>query len=593
MKRKHLIYLILFVFALFTLIHIVMHYNEDTGEAYRAKSGVLDLTSWDSDREKLVELSGDWRFYKNTLVEDWKKSGRPEIKEVPHFWEEDKELDNSPYGYATYVLEIQGLEANESYGIDVTDTVTAYTLYVNDKKIVYNGVVGTSKATSVPHWEQMTGVFQTDDKGKAELVMEISNFDYYRGGMWNTPVIGTVGNVLNHVQSQKVGETFLFAVITSFGLFNLGIFAIYRKNKATFYFACACMATAAQTVMTSQRIINYILPAYNWEVMVRIEYLSGYLMLPFYVLFLAELILVHADKKWLKRVMQVYILVCCIVAMIPGHLYSYVMAPYKWLSFLMALAFLYIIVRAIQEKQNELAVLIFAIIVLMLAILRDTLVGGTLSWVPFALLVFIACFAYITFKQSLKMVWEKEELEAKIIIDPLTGLYNRNYLKTVDIDKIIKASHHKTFVLFLDLDNFKIINDTYGHKLGDFILREVAKRFRNDFGAFDILCRYGGDEFVVVAFAESQEEMEALADVVIKDICRPYERKGFNYYIGVSIGICPASEKLKGIHDYIKASDEAMYQAKRDGKNRYVIRQEDSNPLKSTGAIDNDEDTWL
>lgn len=575
MKKKHLIYLILFLFALFTLFHIVMHYNENSRPPFRAESGVLSLTNWKSNQQKLVALNGDWRFYKDTLAKDWKDSKNPEFKEVPHFWEEDEDLGKSPYGYATYVLRIQGLEANESYAIDVTDTVTAYTLYVNDKKIISNGTVGTSKATSVPHWEQKTGVFQADNQGKAELVMEISNFDYYRGGMWNTPVIGKVGDILEHVQSQKVGETFLCTVIASFALFNLGIFVIYRKNKATLYFACACLATAAQTAMTSQRIITYILPAYNWQVMVRFEYLSGYLMLPFYVLFLAELLLKKSDKKWLKRVIQIYIVLCCIVVVIPGHLYSYVMEPYKWLAFLLALAFLYIVILTIQEKQNELAVMIFAIVVLMLAILRDTLVGGTLSWVPFAQLVFIACFAYITFKQFLEMVWEKEELEAKILIDSLTGLYNRNYLKTVEIDKIIKASHRKTFVLFLDLDNFKPINDTYGHKIGDFILREVAKRFRNDFGAFDIICRYGGDEFIVVAFAESEEEIKELANTIIKDICRPFERKGFNYYIGVSIGICPASEEFKGIDDYIKASDEAMYQAKRDGKNRYVVRRKE------------------
>lgn len=573
MKKKYLIYIILFAFALFTLFQIVLHYNENTGESYRADLGVLNLTDWKCDQDKLVELGGDWRFYKDTIARDWKKAGTPEIKEVPHFWEEDEGLNKSPYGYATYVLEIQGLKANESYGIDITDTVTAYTLYVNDKKIVSNGTVGTSKKTSIPQWEQETGVFLADDQGKAELVMEVSNFDYYRGGIWNTPVIGTVGNVLDHVQSQKIGETFLFAVMMSFAVFNLGLYIIYRKNKATLYFSLACMATAAQTVMTSQRIMNHFLPAYNWEVMVRLEYLSGYLMLPFYILFLVELILVHADKTWLKRVAGIFVAGCCIVVVIPGHLYSYVMEPYKWASFLLSLSFVYIVIKAIQNNQNELAVMLFALVVLMLSILRDTLVGGTLSWVPFALLVFIICFSYITFKYFLNLIWEKEELEAKIIVDSLTGLYNRNYLKSVDIEKIMRNKMQNTYVMFLDLDDFKIINDTYGHKFGDFILREVAKRFQNDFGAYDILCRYGGDEFIVIAFAETQEKIEELATAVIRDICRPFEKNGFNYYIGVSIGICPASKDLKNIDAYIKASDEVMYQAKRDGKNRYVVRQ--------------------
>ena len=571
MKKKYLIYLILFVFTLFTLIEILTHSSENEDVTYRANLGVLDLADWHCDQDKLVELGGEWKFYPNMLASDWRKAGTPTIKEVPHFWEEDEDLGNSPYGYGTYVLEIQGLKANESYGIDITDTVTAYTLYVNDKQILSNGTVGTSKETSVPQWKQETGVFQADDKGNAELVMEISNFDYYRGGMWNTPVIGTVGNILDHVQLQKVGEMFLFTVMISFAFFNLGLYVIYRKNRATLYFAFACTATAAQTIMTSQRIIDYFLPAYNWEIMVRLEYLTGYLMLPFFVLFLTELILVHADKTWLKRVVGIYIAVCCIVVVIPGHLYSYVMEPYKWISFLLALSFIYIVIKAIQNNQNELAVMLFAIVVLMLAILRDTLVGGTLSWVPFALLAFIACFSYITFKHFLKLIWEKEELEAKMIIDPLTGLYNRNYLKSLDLRTIMGNETQKAYVMFLDLDDYKIVNDTYGHKLGDFVLREVAKRFRNDFGAYDIICRYGGDEFIVIAFASTQEQIEELATNVIADICRPFVKIGYNCHIGVSIGICPENENFKSIDAYIRASDEAMYQAKRNGKNRYDI----------------------
>jgi GGDEF domain-containing protein len=61
--------------------------------------------------------------------------------------------------------------------------------------------------------------------------------------------------------------------------------------------------------------------------------------------------------------------------------------------------------------------------------------------------------------------------------------------------------------------------------------------------------------------------------VIIQDICRPFEKNGVEYHIGVSIGICPVSENIRGIDAYIKASDETMYLAKRDGKNRYVIRQ--------------------
>lgn len=571
MKRKQLIYILLSGILIIIAV-LLLHYDRNQRQTYYAHSGIMNLDGWNQEKDKTVELKGEWLFYPNTLSEDLKHKVNFIPKVVPHWWEEDKQLHNSPYGYATYELEIQGLQPSQNYAIDVIDTVTAYALYINGRKVAFNGTVGNSKEISVPQWKQETGIFQSDNNGCARIVIEVSNFDYYRGGLWNTPEIGRVDAVLNHVQKEKVTEMLLFAVIMSCALLNLGLYLVYRKNKTTLYFAFACIATAMQTVLVGQRVVNYFLPFYNWNVMVRLEYLSGYLMLPFFVLFFINLILPESNMIWMKRIICAFVVCCFVVVLIPNHLYSSFLVYYKWLSFLMALCFMYLIYKAIRKRQGELELMLFAMAVMIVAIWKENTIGGTISWIPYASLVFVFCFSYITLKNFLKIVKKNEELEAKVIIDSLTGLYNINYLKNIELNRMPVNSKFIKYFLFLDLDDFKLINDTFGHKIGDFVLREVGERFRKVLGSRDIICRYGGDEFICIVMAENVEQIEKIAQKIITEIQHPFEKNCSSCQVGISIGICPVSDKLSSLDAYIKISDEAMYQAKKEGKNRYVIR---------------------
>ena len=122
-------------------------------------------------------------------------------------------MDYNPYGYGTYILSIKGLEPNREYAISIIDVVTAYNLYVNGEKTISNGTVGRSKATSTPNWEQKTTMFKSNNKGQVNIAIEVSNFDYYRGGLWNTPELGSVQAILDYHNREKVIEMFLFGVL--------------------------------------------------------------------------------------------------------------------------------------------------------------------------------------------------------------------------------------------------------------------------------------------------------------------------------------------------------------------------------------------
>lgn len=154
--------------------------------------------------------------------------------------------------------------------------------------------------------------------------------------------------------------------------------------------------------------------------------------------------------------------------------------------------------------------------------------------------------------------------------DPLTGLFNRRHLEE-EFDAF--ASRHRRFaVLFLDLDNFKMINDTDGHSVGDELLRLLALRLRGELHEDDLLVRLGGDEFLLLkALPESggNEIADGLAERLQSVIETPFVIAGTKYVVSSSIGIASYPAHGADRLTLIKHADIAMYQAKKAGRHRF------------------------
>ena len=184
----------------------------------------------------VIELNGEWEFYPNSLKKGLSDSD-PVIKTVPHFWENDEDMGLSPYGFGTYLLRITGLKPSVVYAVQITDEVTAYRLYANDNVIAENGQTGSSKDTYYPQWKPTQAVFSTDENGNAELVMEISNFDYYRGGFWNNIKFGLAENIMKQTTRANLLNMFLATSILIMGFLNIFLFFLYKKRgKAHCFF---------------------------------------------------------------------------------------------------------------------------------------------------------------------------------------------------------------------------------------------------------------------------------------------------------------------------------------------------------------------
>lgn len=158
--------------------------------------------------------------------------------------------------------------------------------------------------------------------------------------------------------------------------------------------------------------------------------------------------------------------------------------------------------------------------------------------------------------------------------DPLTNLPNRNFFRDELDNKINHAnSKNQSFgLLYIDLDRFKMVNDSLGHTVGDKLLQKLAERFTNLNDQNHFIVRLGGDEFsVITALVESKEEIERLVQTIHEAINMPFSIENNDIYMTASIGIAIYPEDGNKSELLIKSADMAMYGAKINGKNTYLF----------------------
>jgi len=177
-------------------------------------------------------------------------------------------------------------------------------------------------------------------------------------------------------------------------------------------------------------------------------------------------------------------------------------------------------------------------------------------------------------------VTDRKRLESKLIHDalhdPLTGLANRVLLRD-HLERALarrERSHATVGLLFVDLDDFKRVNDGFGHSAGDQILRHVADRLVTAVRADDVVARQSGDEFaVLLRQVASGDEAATAAERILRELRRPILLGAHSIVVGGSIGVALATADAT-VEDLITQADAAMYTAKAEGKDRFAIYEE-------------------
>jgi diguanylate cyclase (GGDEF)-like protein/PAS domain S-box-containing protein len=183
----------------------------------------------------------------------------------------------------------------------------------------------------------------------------------------------------------------------------------------------------------------------------------------------------------------------------------------------------------------------------------------------------------------------REALRTQSIKDPLTGLYNRRYLEEMlerEIRRAVRAGQ-SLGILMLDLDHFKKFNDTYGHDAGDTVLREASSFFIKSIRVEDIVCRFGGEEFVIILPTADLNAARGRAERIRSKVCELTV-----LHQGVSLGRITVSVGVAGLplhgtssKELLEAADAALYRAKREGRDRVVVADAPVSPEMAAAAL--------
>jgi diguanylate cyclase (GGDEF)-like protein len=205
----------------------------------------------------------------------------------------------------------------------------------------------------------------------------------------------------------------------------------------------------------------------------------------------------------------------------------------------------------------------------------DAKIGQVKRWVWAADLVFALILALV-------LIWRKADQRIQVLAnyDTVTGLPNRNLLhdrlaQTISFSRRYQRSMG---ILFIDLDDFKNVNDSLGHHVGDQLLKELAARLKSCVREVDTVARLGGDEFVIVLMGVAyRDDVIFFAEKLLEAIARPFPLEGRELFVSTSIGIAVYPKDGEDEATLLKNADSAMYHAKERGKGNYSFYSADMN----------------
>lgn len=178
-------------------------------------------------------------------------------------------------------------------------------------------------------------------------------------------------------------------------------------------------------------------------------------------------------------------------------------------------------------------------------------------------------------QMQMDILLKNQQLSSMAITDELTGVYNRRHLVKRFQEEFEKAHRFASPLscIIIDIDRFKLINDTYGHLQGDMVIVSVCRVIKNSLRIYDIFGRFGGEEFLVILPETTAESAELLAERLRQNVLNNHVKLGGNpTCITISLGVTAMSKLDTEINDLIKRADDALYIAKQTGRNKSVLK---------------------
>jgi len=360
--------------------------------------GVLDLRSWDL-ADGVIKLDGEWEFYWQQLLEpaDFRADHLPipvDYFTLPNMWNHYKSKESETGdGYATYRVNIKFDKPARYLTLTIPDVATAYNLYINGELVSSVGIVGEGLVHSKPKYLPQIVSFYTD-RQDVELVIQVSNFAHQRGGIKSSLELG-LGQEGYKLHEQQMGfGLFILGIIFIMAVYHFGLYLMRRKDKPAFYFGLFCLLIAIRALATGQIFMMSIFPGIEWEILIKIEYLSYYLSVPLFVKFIYHLYAAETSPRRTNYLMLASLLFSGVVMLTPVKVFVQTLPWYHGIAVLACVYISIMVIRAVRNKQEGAGgCFVLGIFIFIGTVVNDILLAQgiitTREMVPIGLFIFI------------------------------------------------------------------------------------------------------------------------------------------------------------------------------------------------------------
>lgn len=540
-----------------------------------AHAGVLDLSTWSFATTGTVPLDGEWEFYWQQLLTPpdfaGKSQAAPKLTgfiQVPSAWN----VYAGPagplpgQGYATYRLVIRLPDPHRSGGDAVHPTLalrippasTALRVWVNGEELANGGTVGKSAAEASPgHTYQLAFLRPLQDT--LEVIVQVANFHHARGGLRHSFKLGEAAQVAHEHTSQVALDMLLFGLLLVTGIYNLSVYLLNNEEKPLLYFGLFAGLMAIRTVLVNGVALTHFFPQFNWELQLKIEYLTFYAGIPLFGLFLHALYPEEITRRGLLPFQVAGAAFSLLVVLAPTRFFSQTLSFYQGVCGLAGVYYLQGIVQATRRQRPGAIYLLLGVPLVAATTLNDTLyyrqIIRTNDFTPLGVLV-------LGFYQSFILAHRLRHTQELASLDPLCQIYNRNFLHR-ELERrlqVARRSREHVAVAVIDLDNFKAYNDGHGHLQGDLLLQKIARHLHDQLRKTDFVVRYGGDEFVVVFPGTNASEAGQIMNRLHHTLRKQVIPK--DCHVRMSWGIATFPTDGNDAETLLRLADKAMYREK-------------------------------
>jgi hypothetical protein len=331
-----------------------------------ANKGLLNAQSVNLSESKLA-LSGEWIHYDHQLLTPYELNNRiSDFAVFPKLWNDFRD-SKSGTGFATYQLTVLLQAGNQSpLSLEIPQIYSSYKIWVNEKVVALNGIVAKTKEETTPQWMPQTVSFEPKSD-TLSIVIQIANFHHHSGGSKDPIYLGS-SESLKQFRSRAVTGNLAEAItLTLIGLSFLIIYFLYNKQKVIMYFLLLCLTWALRSVFSNLYVAISFIPDFNWELMVKIEYLTLYLTMIWAILFLGRLFSHESSKivKYFLVVGNIFFIVFTLIT--PALSYTRWLPAYLAFSVILIVYGLVIVVMAlINDRAGVQSVVVGVILSLIL-----------------------------------------------------------------------------------------------------------------------------------------------------------------------------------------------------------------------------------